>query len=262
MYDINKIIWALVNPLSLILVGFVISLIFFGLRRKRFALFFCATSLLTLYILSTPALTLLTGRTLECMYPYVASADFDAVDAIICLGGGLGESPKFCPEPLLNGAADRPYYSSKLWMAGKAPIIILSGVGVENTDARFLLDLGVPETAIVVENRARNTEENARYVECLIKERQNPRLDGAIPDKGKTKALLVTSAWHMKRSLLMFNKYAQSLDVVPAATDHECLRGDGVMKWGYLLPSATCIEQNTRYIHEWLGWACYKYMRS
>lgn len=236
-------------------------LIAVALHRKKVALLIGTPTIICLYLLATPALTLLTGRTLEYGYPYVPLNNVETADAIVCLGGGVSESLCFCPEPLLNAAADRPYYSAVLWKAGKAPVIIPSGVGIKNSDAKFLLSLGVPENVIVVENSARNTEENARLVEQLIKAVQENQIDTKMTGNRKPKILLVTSAWHMKRSLLIFSKYASGLKVVPAPTDHECLRGDGAMRWEYLRPDAACIELNVRYIHEWMGWIYYKYFK-
>ena len=38
-------------------------------------------------------------------------------------------------------------------------------------------------------------------------------------------AMIVTSAWHMRRAKLMFEKYAPELEIIPAACDHEATLG-------------------------------------
>ena len=64
----------------------------------------------------------------------------------------------------LYQSADRAYFAAALWKTGKAPIIIPSSGNAINCDAKFLKDLGVPESAVVVENGAKNTEENAKRI--------------------------------------------------------------------------------------------------
>lgn len=254
MFLVNKLFWVIGNPLTIGLLCGLAAIVFGCLGRRRCALAFGAMPLLLVYALSTPALTLLTGRILEEDYPYVPMDEVPSADAILCLSGGTGSSTNFCPYAILYSAADRPYYAASLWKAGKAPVVIVSGIGAENADGKFLMDLGVPKEAIALENKAKNTEENAKFVKDVFNRVEH--VGGWKP-----KVLLVTSAWHMRRSMLMFKKYAPEVEVIPAATDHECLRGSGVMRWCYLVPNAACIESNLRYLHEWAGWFFYKLFR-
>jgi len=57
-------------------------------------------------------------------------------------------------------------------------------------------------------NVVKRRQENAKFVETVL----------ATKNTKNAKILLVTSAWHMRRSLLMFKKYVPKLDVIPAAT--------------------------------------------
>lgn len=260
MFWLNKIVWMLVNPLGTALVSLLLAVVLLA-RGKSKAVVRGLVSFALVWIWGwcTPALTLLTGRTLEVDYPFVPMEQMPAADAIVCLGGGVGSSTNFCPYPLLNAGADRDYYAALLWKAGKAPIIIPSAVDCEFSQKRFMMDLGVPASAICVEGKARNTEENAKLVQRLLNERSREK--AKVEDGGKAKVLLVTSAWHMKRSLLMFEKYAPELDVIPAAADHECLRGSGILYWGHFIPDYTCLELNCRYAHEWAGYFWYRFFR-
>lgn len=151
-------------------------------------------------------------------------------------------------------AADRAYFAAKLWHAGKAPIVVPSCNGVDDADVKFLKDLGVSASAIVPENKAVNTEENAKFVRQIVTERLGT---------GKTaKILLVTSAWHMRRSLLMMRKYASDVRVIPAPCDFEatqcCHKGFG-KSWLYPMPGWFTV--NAAYFHEWLGYWGYKLFR-
>ena len=59
---------------------------------------------------------------------------------------------------------------------------------------RFLTDLGVPDPMIIVEDKSRDTIENARYARQICERR------------GFVRPILVTSAYHLKRSVLSFSK--------------------------------------------------------
>ena len=64
----------------------------------------------------------------------------------------------------------------------------------------------------------------------------------------------------MKRSLLMFKKYAPELECIPAACDFECSVGYP-LSFKDVLPDPGAFECNCRYFHEWLGLFGYKYLR-
>lgn len=284
MYSLNKLVWMLANPLAfgLLLLGFGLLLKIVGLftvkadARKRcvykVAWGMVAVSLLWFWLWGTKAWTHVVGCSLERDFleegtdgmRMRAAADYPQTDAIVDLGGGCGANTNFFPCALLNAGADRAYFSALLWKARKAPVIIPSGTGLDMADKLFLIDLGVPEEAIIVENAARNTEENAKFVERILVdvfnrvehvervegEGMNSRVERV--DNRKPKALLVTSAWHMKRSLCMFKKYASGIDVIPAPCDFETVFGNG-LSWCDFLPDTGVFECNCRYCHEWLG---------
>jgi uncharacterized SAM-binding protein YcdF (DUF218 family) len=97
-------------------------------------------------------------------------------------------------------AVDRIDRAEALYLAGRAPRILLSGSALEGKVseaqimARLLRQRGIPDAAIILENESRNTFENARF--------------SAIAMRGQklTSALLVTSALHMPRALESLEK--------------------------------------------------------
>ena len=118
----------------------------------------------------------------------------------------------------------------------------------------LLRDLGVPESAIVVENKARNTEENARFVENILEPRntQNTR----------KRVLLVTSAWHMRRSVLMYRKYAPSLEIIPAAADYEAtVNTSHPFCFKDIWPDTNALFANSYIFKEYLGYWGYRLFR-
>ena len=111
------------------------------------------------------------------------------------------------------------------------------------TMAQFLRDLGVPLSAIVLEENSRSSFENA--VNCA----ELMRL------QGMDRAILVTSALHMPRSFAVLR--ALGVDVVPAATDFEVTEGPRtVLCW---IPNSQALQRSTYALHEWIGIAVYRW---
>jgi uncharacterized SAM-binding protein YcdF (DUF218 family) len=65
------------------------------------------------------------------------------------------------------------------------------------------------------------------------------------------KILLVTSAWHMKRARMMFEKYAKGVEVVCAPADFEMSMA--ARKGWSVLPDAYSLYLNSAAVHEWVG---------
>ena len=224
-------------------------------RQRRFAVGLVGCSALWFYVWATPFFTRVVGATLE--KPYLVNGrcpsarDFPVCDAIADMGGGVGADTNHSDHIYFNSSADRAYFSALLWKAGKAPVVMPSGRGLNLADRMLLLDLGVPDSAILVENEARNTEENALLVDRLMQERIVER---------KARVLVVTSAWHMKRTLLMFEKYAPHIEAIPAACDFECVPASS-FQWAELVPNAEVFGRNSVYLHEWIGILWYRFFR-
>jgi uncharacterized SAM-binding protein YcdF (DUF218 family) len=66
------------------------------------------------------------------------------------------------------------------------------------------MDLGVPGDKILVDDKSRDTLENARYVKEICEKRRF-----RYP-------ILITSAYHMKRALLSFRKFNMNATPVPS----------------------------------------------
>ena len=150
-------------------------------------------------------------------------------------------------------SADRVWQAARLWKAGKAPRIIATGDGARESTLGLLKDFGVDEKCVEFLG-ARNTEEEARVVGEVVfnAEKQRGR-------EAESKILLVTSAWHMKRARMMFEKYAKGIEVVCAPADFEMSMA---AKRGWsLLPDAYSLHLNSVAVHEWVGIVGYGVMR-
>jgi len=197
--------------------------------------------------------TRLIGLPLEGREVETSVATLPCADAIVLLGGGMGVHEK-CGRPEMYGGADRAWIAAKAFMAGKAPFMTVSGGGAKG-EVAFLSDLGVNTNDIVMLERARNTEEEARLVAAAIASRQAV----ASGDRRKT-VLLVTSAWHMPRAKVLFER--AGLTVVPAPTDYEMNAvAEASLKAGDFFPNAESLMRNSYAVKEWVARALYSIKR-
>ena len=237
MYYINKIVWFFFNPMMLLLVASLVGLLL-QRRYPRAGKIVIFSALGLLYLASTYISVFLLGYPLEKRYVcYEDASAAPRASAIVLLGGGMRYVPSM-KYPNMYDAADRVWQASRLYKAGKAPVVIVSGKHDLEATVPLLLDFGVPMEAIRVDNESRNTYENSRFTAALI-------------GKGE-KVLLVTSAWHMARASANFA--ASGLEVVPSACDFIVIGGDDDFYfWDYITPSPVNLLHMQMLAKEWLG---------
>jgi uncharacterized SAM-binding protein YcdF (DUF218 family) len=234
-----------VSPLGSALLLGLLAVVLFWLRHHRTATISAVTALAWLWLWSTPAASLALRSHIEAHHPDVPVASTEMADAIVVLGGSV--IPPDAPGRLVDlaGGADRVWHASRLYKAGKAPLILLSGgsdpaysvMSEAQAMQVFLRDLGVPDSAMLLEQESRNTRQNAENSARKLHQR------------GLHRILLVTSALHMERALREFE--SQGLDVIPAVTDREA--GDPPpIPWRYL-PDAESLAASARALKELVG---------
>lgn len=270
MYILNKIVGGCLNPLVIGLTLIVAGGFCLWRNRRKAGLGLLIASVAWLWLWSTPMMYRWMGGALESEWPVVKAEDAPTADAIVLLGGGMGSNTNVYPYAEMWNGADRVWHAARLYKAGKAPLVIPTGTGERESSLPLLLDLGVPERAIVIEDKARNTEENAKFVEELLRQSRLGS-DEAIgqsnkpiiqQSRGKPKVLLVTSAWHMRRSVLMYRKYAPSLEIIPAAADYEATVQTGhSFSFKDLWPDATMFYANSYIFKEYIGYWGYQLFR-
>ena len=264
MYILNKIVGGCLNPLVIGMFLVVAGGLCQWRKRRRTGFGLLIASVAWLWFWSTPMAYRWLGGALESEWPVVKAEDAPSADAIVLLGGGMGSNPNVYPYAEMWSGADRTWHAARLYKAGKAPLVIPTGVGERESSLPLLRDLGVPESAVVIEDRARNTEENAKFVEKLINSRVEhvERVDENDAEARKPRVLLVTSAWHMRRSVLMYRRYAPSLEIIPAATDYEATVNTGHPFWFKdIWPDAAVLMANSAMLKECIGYWGYRLLR-
>ena len=253
---INKAVGFVANSLFVGIVIVAVGLVFVLLKKRRAAVVALGSALAWFWFWSMPIVGGWLALPLERDYPVQLAENMPEADSIVLLGGGVWGATNY-PYAMLQDGADRAWHAARLWKAGKAPIIIPSNVNAELCDVKLLVDMGVPREAVVLENKAVNTEENAKFVRDILTQRRK-----GAEDAEKLTVLLVTSACHMRRSLYMFKKYAPEIECIPAATDYQALPWkDEPFKWRHLLPDIGAFARNNAFIHEYIGYYGYKWFR-
>jgi len=246
-YLAHKLLTQMAMPLGvggmLILVGILAS----ALRRRGLGTGLSLCGLLWIWLWATPVFSDWVRRSLERQYRPTAIDALPSADAILVLGGGVKgvAAPRLSPD--LNASADRIWHAARLFHKGKAPIVVVTGGRLPwranrgpEADAmvRFLVDLGVPGDKILLEQRSRNTYENAREAQRLLAAR------------GMDQVLLVTSAYHMRRTQATF--HAAGIRALPAATDYEALEERELILLDFL-PDARALQTGSLALKEYLG---------
>jgi uncharacterized SAM-binding protein YcdF (DUF218 family) len=173
-------------------------------------------------------------------------------DAIVVLGGVSNWDDELQRTHFSRGV-DRLLQGIILHRKGIAPkLIFTGGSGLiafpqykEGDRIRtFLQQMNIPDSSFLIENESRNTYENAVMTAELINR-----------NKIGKRILLVTSGFHMRRSLACFHK--AGINAVPFSTD----RYSGPRKFlpdHLLLPNAECFMGWNQLTHEWIGCLMYK----
>ncbi len=191
-------------------------------------------------------------RSLEKDYPPIPISQVTKADAIVVLGGMINTVSQFPDRVELTGSADRLTDSILLFKENKANYLLFTGgSGIvfeqeskEATFAKtFFLSFGIPEDKLLLESESRNTFENGLYSKKILDEKKLKRI------------ILVTSAFHMKRSVAIFEKLG--LEVIPFPTDYRSLKIG--INWETIVPSTGAIDTTTLAIKEWIGILVYQW---
>jgi len=247
-FSLSKLLSLLFYPLSQVLLLLLAALVAALLRWRTVTLVLLVLGGGELYLFSTGAVSTRLMAALERPFPPRSPSALPDADVIVLLGGATRGVFHPAHPADLNAQADRLLHTARLYRAGKAPRVLVSGgvVGGTTAEARLMAEhleaLGVPRQALILEDASRTTRENARFV--------LPRLRGL----DARRVLLVTSAFHMRRAMLLFD--VPDLAVLPAATDYQVLSGPSLP--GDWWPTAAGLQRSTLALHEMAGYRVYR----
>jgi uncharacterized SAM-binding protein YcdF (DUF218 family) len=249
MYWIVKALSVVLLPPGLIVLAIVLALVLLATGRRRSALVLLAGSAGLLYALSISPVTDALIGPLENRYADPGARTLEC-DALAVLGGGLIQraSPEGALAVLSHTSAERVNTAFRLWREAHRPIL-LSGGNTWDFDtpeaiimAGTLEGLGVPASDLSVEWWSRNTFENARFGKA------------SADAFGWKKLCVITSAYHLTRTVRAFRAAGMEVVAVPA----DVWASAAAYSWRSLIPAAGHLHGSTLALREYLSLAWYR----
>jgi uncharacterized SAM-binding protein YcdF (DUF218 family) len=218
-------------------------------RRRRIC---GAAGLLVLFVASSPPIANWFLWQLEHSARPTFRPDV-TYDAVILLGGVVEEQATASSgQPSYNDNVERVVMTHKLLKDGNARVAIISGASSSPAFAAYgdsvvlahqLEDWGIAKERIIGEDKAVNTRENALFTKKIAR------------DRGLSRVLVVTSAFHMPRAAECFA--AVDMDVDTLSVDY---RADppGYPGLGKFLPRAHSLGITASVVRELFGRLVYR----
>ena len=241
----SKILSFAVDPFFWIIILLLLAL--FAKKKYRRPRYLVSALILTFVFSSSPIYKI----TFE-YWKIKQDITYQKFDAGILLGGMISLSSSD-ENILFNEYNDRLLNTLELFHKGIIKKIIITGAsGSLSSDLKeadiiksFLIRIGVPREKIIVENQSKNTHENAIYTELTCKELE----------MDKYSFLLITSDYHMRRSLSCFKK--TGLNITPYVKESDEFHFD----LEYLIvPQTNVLFKWKVLFHEIVGYFMYKLM--
>ena len=251
MFLLGKLLGLITQPLNWVALCLLLGLVV--LRSKpRLGQRLVAAAVVMLACMGWLALPDAGVRALESRYAELAlDADLSGYTGVVLLGGamGAGHIAQAHYQPILNDSAERMTAAAAFLMRYPKMQVVFTGgegtlLGTGPSEAErakvFFSSLNVANDRVQYESASRNTYDNAI-------------LTAQLPGVQKTHNwLLLTSAWHMPRSMATFEKAGWHVTAYPVDfrtgdstpwTDFNFAQG--AERWNLLL-------------HEWVGWLSYR----
>lgn len=243
MFIFSKLVDLLLSPTAWIGLGLIGSFLF---REKKNLIL--KITLTVFIVFSNPLLSNWFLQQLE--HPPIQVIDTKQYDIGIVLTG-MSSGRIDHPGMHFESGADRFTSAVELYHKGVIKKILFTGGSglindVNYSESPFLRQLAltyqVPDSCIIIETKSRNTYENAAF--------SKPIIDSLAVKH----SLLITSAFHMKRSIRCFNQL--NISVTPYPTDFRASKLDPSIY--NIFPSTGALFAWDTILHEYFGLIYYK----
>ncbi len=246
----SKLLWFAAAPITLLMAGALVGawLVPRGAGRPRALALACSGALLLVSVAPVGALLI---APLEDRFPQ-PSQDMPAPYGIIVLGGAIDDEASAARgQTIFDEGASRLTEAAILARRFPQARLVYSGGSASlwnshSTEAlegrKLLTALGVDPARIAIEDKSRNTDENARFAAALV----HPQADQSW--------LVVTSAYHMPRAMGLFAKAGFSVRAYPV--DYRSL--GGARDWRMNVHPARGLRLFDLAVHEWIGLIAYR----
>ena len=238
----QKIILRLIFPVALALILGGAGLLLW--RKRGLSFCFLLAGLVWLFAMSFPLTGITLIRSLEAAAgPYADPGKLASLGVryVVLLSGGFREG-ELTPADKTGCSVLRVHEAVRLWRGIPGAKIVFTGGVIPGLNesislARAMADvaetMGVPKSAMILETESWTTEDQARLVAPIV---------------GTKPFALVTSAFHMPRSLLLFR--LRGLHPVPAPADFAVQHP--IFSYETLIPQASGLWMTQVAIKEYL----------
>lgn len=239
MFVLSKVLLFLLFPVTWVFIVLIIALNTKPAKRKQQLLLL---ALIILYLFSCPVLLNIYAKLWR--YPSAPIKHDVNYSCVILLGGFCDVTSE--EHGYFTIHSDRFIQALKLNSLHKASHVLITGrngsIKAGFDEAAWTHDqlrqLNVPDSSIIVEDSSKNTIQNAVYTKRMLAARHL-----------KPPYLLVTSDFHMRRSMYIFKK--AGIDVVPYPCNY--LAGVSRLEFNSFLLSGSVIFYWEYYIKELIG---------
>lgn len=203
-FVVSKILWMVASPINLLLFGALAGVLMSYGRRARFGRVLALTAILVLLAAAILPVGMLLIAPLEDRFP-TPSPDLPAPEGIIVLGGAIDDVTSAARgQTIFDEGGER--ITEAVILAKRYPkarVIYTGGTasfvpGASSTEAlrarELMMQMGVHGERITIEDKSRNTDENARFTAAIVHPEAPQRW------------IIVTSAFHMPRAMGVFEK--------------------------------------------------------
>jgi uncharacterized SAM-binding protein YcdF (DUF218 family) len=248
-FILSKVLLFLILPLTVTILLLIVSVLLRNQRWKK-RTFWIAFSMLVFFSNDFIANEVMAAWEIDAK-PFAAMKKYKL--GIVLTGSTIsGLTPD--DRVYFHRGADRVVHTVQLYKLGLIEKILISGgigsinpVGEPeaNKFKKVMLMMGVPEADIMIENETRNTAESAVEVKRIISELGYLEKD----------CLLITSAFHMRRSLASYR--GAGLELEPFSTDFYAQQRS-FSPFDLFIPQLEAFEKWNKLSKEWFGIAAYK----
>jgi uncharacterized SAM-binding protein YcdF (DUF218 family) len=249
-FYVSKIVWFFIQPLNLAIFLLLAGLVAGWSGWHRLMRAGATLAFLVLALSAWTSLGALVLNPLEERFQRPSPMP-EKVDGIVVLGGGMEGAINLARGGYeLNSGGDRfvetailarRYPQATVVVTGGVGTLVLEGEGDAVSAPRLLVALGVAPERLILEDKSRNTYENAVFTKALVA----PKPGGVW--------LLVTSAFHMPRAKALFDK--AGFPTVPWPVDYRTSGREGISFFAD--NTADALSNTTTGLREWIGLVAY-----
>jgi uncharacterized SAM-binding protein YcdF (DUF218 family) len=249
----SKIFWMFASPINLLLFAALAGVLLRFGRHARFGRGLALAAILILAAAATLPLGVLLIAPLEDRFP-LPPPDLPPPEGIIVLGGAIDDLVSAARgQTVFDEGGERlteavvlakRFPQARVVYTGGTASFIPGAISTEALQARKLMSqIGIAPERVTMEDKSRNTDENARFTAAIVHPQSSQRW------------IIVTSAFHMPRSMGIFEKAGFHPIAYPVA-----FRTRG--HWPHDLRLTFEPVRNLRIfeiaLHEWIGLAAYR----